>query len=209
MKKFALMIVVAIAGITQGIAQSLGAKAGYNYASLSGKTVQESDVKALSGFYGGLFLTLPLGDVLSIQPELLYSREGAKWKYTAAGVSSEKQFKFDYLNVPVMAQVNLGRLTLEAGPQFGFLVGKPEVSYVIGNQTSSTKVEKDAYASFDFAVGAGLALHLTDHLFLNARYTHSLTNAFDKNNTSLRNANISRDNDFKNSVLSFGLGVKF
>jgi hypothetical protein len=209
MKKFAMLIALAVASVASSQAQNLGVKAGYNFASLSGKTVEASNVKATSGFYAGMFLNLPIGDVLALQPELLYSRQGAKWEYSLLNKQYEQRIQMDYLNIPVMAQVNLGPLTLQAGPQFGFLVGKPQISYHSGNNTASSAVDKSAYASFDFGVGAGLAIHLTNHLFVEARYTHSLTNAFDKNNTSLRNAAISRDNDFKNSVLSLGLGVSF
>ena len=72
-----------------------------------------------------------------------------------------------------------------------------------------TYKDKDAYASFDFGVGAGLGVNLNQHFFVEARYTHSLTNALDPNNNSLKNADISDDNNFKNAVLSLGLGVKF
>ena len=51
----------------------------------------------------------------------------------------------DYLNIPVMAKVNLGPLFLQGGVQFGFLVGKPEISYTMGNLSNSQKLDKDAY----------------------------------------------------------------
>ena len=123
--------------------------------------------------------------------------------------SFKKDLRLDYLNIPVMAKVNLGPLFLQGGVQFGFLVDKPEVSYTAGNRRISQTVDKDAYASFDFGVGAGLGINFNQHFFVEARYTHSLTNALDPNNNSLKNANISDDNNFKNAVLSLGLGVKF
>lgn len=108
-----------------------------------------------------------------------------------------------------MAKVNLGPFFLQGGVQFGFLVGKPEVSYTVGNLSNSQKLDKDAYAAFDFGVGAGLGINFNSHFFVEARYTHSLTNSFDNGNTSLRNARISDTNNFKNAVLSLGVGVKF
>ena len=42
------------------------------------------------------------------------------------------------------------------GVQFGFLVGKPEVSYTVGNLSNSQKLDKDAYAAFDFGVRSGI-----------------------------------------------------
>ena len=209
MKKIALLLTFMLIGMTQAVAQNFGFKGGYNYSSLNGEVANDSSLKGRSGFYVGALLELPLGDVISLQPELVYSRQGASWEYKTLGTTTTKDLKMDYLNIPVMAKVNLGPLFLQGGVQFGFLVGKPEVSYTAGNRRISQTVDKDAYASFDFGVGAGLGVNLNQHFFVEARYTHSLTNALDPNNNSLKNAHISDDNNFKNAVLSLGLGVKF
>lgn len=209
MRKIALLIALTIFGLTQANAQNFGFKGGYNYSSFNGDVAKDNTLKGLSGFYVGALLELPLGDVISLQPEVIYSRQGAAWEQKNILDEFKKDLKLDYLNIPVMAKVNLGPLFLQGGVQFGFLVGKPEVSYTRGAQRVTEKVDKDAYAAFDFGVGAGLGVNLSQHFFVEARYTHSLTNALDPNNNSLKNAHISDDNNFKNAVLSLGLGVKF
>ena len=209
MRKIALLIALTIFGLTQANAQNFGFKGGYNYSSFNGDVAKDNTLKGLSGFYVGALLELPLGDVISLQPEVIYSRQGAAWEQKNILGEFKKDLKLDYLNIPVMAKVNLGPLFLQGGVQFGFLVGKPEVSYTRGAQRVTEKVDKDAYASFDFGVGAGLGVNLSQHFFVEARYTHSLTNALDPDNNSLKNAHISDDNNFKNAVLSLGLGVKF
>ena len=214
MRKIALLIALTIFGITQANAQNFGFKGGYNYSSFNGEVAKDNTLKGLSGFYVGALLELPLGDVLSLQPEVIYSRQGAAWEkdynIPILGKGSLKNdIKLDYLNIPVMAKVNLGPLFLQGGVQFGFLVGKPETSSTVNGRRITEEVDKDAYASFDFGVGAGLGVNLSEHFFIEARYTHSLTNALDPDNNSLKNARISDDNNFKNAVLSVGLGVKF
>ncbi|WP_297970340.1 porin family protein [uncultured Capnocytophaga sp.] len=209
MRKIALLIALTFFGLTQANAQNFGFKGGYNYSSFNGEVAKDNTLKGLSGFYVGALLELPLGDVLSLQPEVIYSRQGAAWEQKDILGEFKKDLKLDYLNIPVMAKVNLGPLFLQGGVQFGFLVGKPEVSYTRGAQRSSHELDKDAYAAFDFGVGAGLGVNLNQHFFIEARYTHSLTNALDPDNNSLKNARISDDNNFKNAVLSVGLGVKF
>ena len=209
MRKIALLIALTVFGLTQTNAQNFGFKGGYNYSSFNGEVTKDNSPKGLSGFYVGALLELPLGDVISLQPEVIYSRQGAAWEQKNNLGSFKKDLRLDYLNIPVMAKVNLGPLFLQGGVQFGFLVDKPEVSYTAGNRRISQTVDKDAYASFDFGVGAGLGVNLGQHFFVEARYTHSLTNALDPNNNSLKNAHISDDNNFKNAVLSLGLGVKF
>ena len=214
MRKIALLIALTIFGLTQANAQNFGFKGGYNYSSFNGDVAKDNTLKGLSGFYVGALLELPLGDVISLQPEVIYSRQGAAWEkdynIPILGKGSLKNdIKLDYLNIPVMAKVNLGPLFLQGGVQFGFLVGKPETSSTVNGRRVTEELDKDAYASFDFGVGAGLGVNLSQHFFIEARYTHSLTNALDPDNNSLKNARISDDNNFKNAVLSVGLGVKF
>ena len=209
MRKIALLIALTIFGLTQANAQNFGFKGGYNYSSFNGDVAKDNTLKGLSGFYVGALLELPLGDVLSLQPEVIYSRQGAAWEQKNILGEFKKDLKLDYLNIPVMAKVNLGPLFLQGGVQFGFLVGKPETSSTVNGLRVTEQVDKDAYAAFDFGVGAGLGVNLSQHFFVEARYTHSLTNALDPNNNSLKNAHISDDNNFKNAVLSLGLGVKF
>ena len=214
MRKIALLIALIIFGLTQANAQNFGFKGGYNYSSFNGEVAKDNTLKGLSGFYVGALLELPLGDVLSLQPEVIYSRQGAAWEkdynIPILGKGSLKNdLRLDYLNIPVMAKVNLGPLFLQGGVQFGFLVGKPETSSTVNGRRVTEELDKDAYASFDFGVGAGLGVNLSEHFFIEARYTHSLTNALDPDNNSLKNARISDDNNFKNAVLSVGLGVKF
>ena len=209
MRKIALLIALTIFGLTQANAQNFGFKGGYNYSSFNGEVAKDNTLKGLSGFYVGALLELPLGDVISLQPEVIYSRQGAAWEQKKILGEFKKDLKLDYLNIPVMAKVNLGPLFLQGGVQFGFLVGKPETSSTVNGLRVTEQVDKDAYASFDFGVGAGLGVNLSQHFFVEARYTHSLTNALDPNNNSLKNAHISDDNNFKNAVLSLGLGVKF
>ena len=212
MRKFVFLIALSIFGFAQAHAQKFGFKGGYNYSSLNGEVAQNSTLKGLNGFYVGALMELPIGDVLALQPEIIYSRQGAAWEYDVPLLGKgviKNDLRLDYLNIPVMAKVNLGPLFLQGGVQFGFLVGKPEVSYTVGNLSNSQKLDKDAYAAFDCGVGAGLGINFNSHFFAEARYTHSLTNSFDNSNTSLRNARISDTNNFKNAVLSLGVGVKF
>ena len=214
MRKIALLIALTIFSLTQANAQNFGFKGGYNYSSFNGDVAKDNTLKGLSGFYVGALLELPLGDVISLQPEVIYSRQGAAWEkdynVPILGKGSLKNdLRLDYLNIPVMAKVNLGPLFLQGGVQFGFLVGKPETSSTVNGLRVTEQVDKDAYATFDFGVGAGLGVNLSQHFFVEARYTHSLTNALDPNNNSLKNAHISDDNNFKNAVLCLGLGVKF
>ena len=215
MRKIALLIIMTVCGLSQVHAQDFGVKAGYNYSTFSGETSSISTIEGLSGFYIGGLVDLPISDVLSIQPELIFSRQGVALRQEIKGFGfnvsiNNADIRLDYLNIPVMAKVNLGPLFLQGGVQFGFLVGKPELGRYITNVRVGTLLDKDSYNSFDFGVGAGLGFNFNRRFFAEARYTHSLTNVFDPNDDYFKASGIgSNNNNFKNAVLSIGLGMKF
>jgi len=93
MRKIALLIALTVFGLTQTNAQNFGFKGGYNYSSFNGEVTKDNSLKGLSGFYVGALLELPLGDVLSLQPEVIYSRQGAAW---------EREY-----NVPIVGKTTL------------------------------------------------------------------------------------------------------
>ncbi|WP_297970338.1 porin family protein [uncultured Capnocytophaga sp.] len=215
MRKIALLIIMTVCGLSQVHAQDFGVKAGYNYSTFRGETSSISTIEGLSGFYIGGLVELPISDVLSIQPELIFSRQGVALRQELKGFGlnvsiNNADIRLDYLNIPVMAKVNLGPLFLQGGVQFGFLVGKPELGRYITNVRVGTLLDKDSYNSFDFGVGAGLGFNFNRRFFAEARYTHSLTNVFDPNDDYFKASGIgSNNNNFKNAVLSIGLGMKF
>ena len=212
MKKIAFLIIIAVCGFSQVRAQNFGVKAGYNYSTLSGETSSISTIEGLSGFYIGGLVELPISNVLSIQPELIFSRQGVDLRQGLKNLSirtDTSEIRLDYLNIPVMAKVNLGPIFLEGGVQFGFLVNKPKVDSYIANVYLRNLLDKDSYNSFDFGVGAGLGVKLNQHFFVETRYTYSLTNVFDPNDKHFKSSLISDGDNFKNSVFSIGLGMKF
>ena len=212
MKKIAFLIIIAVCGFSQVRAQNFGVKAGYNYSTLSGETSSISTIEGLSGFYIGGLVELPISNMLSIQPELIFSRQGVDLRQGLKNLSirtDTSEIRLDYLNIPVMAKVNLGPIFLEGGVQFGFLVNKPKVDSYIANVYLRNLLDKDSYNSFDFGVGAGLGVKLNQHFFIETRYTYSLTNVFDPNDKHFKSSLISDGDNFKNSVFSIGLGMKF
>ena len=212
MRKIALLIIIAVCGLSQVRAQNFGVKAGYNYSTFSGETSSISTIEGLSGFYIGGLVELPISNMLSIQPELIFSRQGVDLRQGLKNFSirtDTSEIRLDYLNIPVMAKVNLGPIFLEGGVQFGFLVNKPKVDSYIANVYLRNLLDKDSYNSFDFGVGAGLGVKLNQHFFVETRYTYSLTNVFDPNDKHFKSSLISDGDNFKNSVFSIGLGMKF
>ncbi|MFO7674302.1 MAG: porin family protein [Lutibacter sp.] len=184
MKKIILVAVIAISSFVGVNAQtSFGAKAGLNVANLSGDV---TDNEALIGFNLGVFAEIALADSFYLQPELLYSTQGAK--FSESGIDAD--LNLNYIIIPLMFKYDVAnRFYLEAGPQLGFLV----LAEVLDQDV------KDEFESVDFGANFGLSYGFTEKLFAQARYNIGLSNI----------AKDSGNDKISNTVLSFSLGYKF
>lgn len=168
-----------------------GAKAGVNFADITGDDVES--FKGLTSFHLGAVAEIPICNSISLQPELLYSRQGSD--YEEASFSGS--VKADYLNVPVMAKYYLGEgFSVEAGPQIGFLMSAKD-EYDGGDDDI-----KDYLKSTDFGVNFGLGYKLDNGLNFSARYNLGLSNVNDSND-------LDAGAEYKNSVIQIGIGYFF
>ncbi|PWN64149.1 porin family protein [Chryseobacterium viscerum] len=175
MKKQLLNLCIVIG--TMSFAQStdeprFGVKAGGNLSSISG-----SDSKSKIGFYAGAFVNVPISDAFSLQPEIVYSQQGAKVKgdYEMATYTIKNmQQNFGYINVPVMLQYNATpEFYLEAGPEFGLLVNAQAKGNINGQTYKANN--KDSFRTFNFGAGIGLGYRFTPNIGVNVRYIAGLT----------------------------------
>lgn len=93
-----------------------------------------------------------------------------------------EKLKTNYLYVPIMAKYQVfDGLTLEAGPQFGFLLSaKAEVEATFGGETESDSEDvKEFMSTMDLGLGLGLGYRMTNGLFFQARYNIGLSNIND------------------------------
>src|SRR5690606_14589683 len=148
------------------------------------------------GFHVGAVAEIKFNDKFSLQPEVLYSAQGAKEKGEGDGKMNN-----DYINIPIMAKYYFVEgFSIEAGPQVGFLM-KSEAK----GENASVDT-KDFYKSVDFGLGIGLAYDLPMGLFVNARYNIGLS----KINEDFDFGGITVETeDLKNNVIQIGVGFKF
>lgn len=201
MKKITLTLLGLVAFSTSALAQQevkFGPKAGVNFANLSG--ADDSEMKI--GFHVGAVAEIKFNDKFSIQPEVVYSTQGAKFSQTLPIIGEvESTIKNDYINVPIMAKYYfIEGFSVELGPQIGFLMKSEAES---GDNTIDTK---DAYKSIDFGLGVGLAYDLPMGLFVGARYNLGLSKV--NEDVSVGDISVETD-DIKNGVIQVGVGYKF
>jgi len=196
MKKITLSIIAVLAfGFTNAQETKFGVKAGLNIANLGGDM---EDAKSLVGFHVGGFAEFKLSEKFAIQPELLYSAQGAKGEYSEEGESIELTQNLGYLNIPVMAKFYVAEgFSLEAGPQIGFLLNAKEKGEYEG--VSLEVDNKDEFKSIDFGVNFGAGYDFTENLSAGLRYNLGLSNVYED----------SDDYKVNNSVFSISVGYKF
>ena len=156
-----------------------GVKGGLNMSSNSG-----DGLKSITSFHLGGFAQFKMNDKFAIQPELLYSAQGAK--------SDFGTLNLNYINIPVMAKYNVAdAFSIEAGPQIGFLMSATFASVDYKDQCNST--------DFGFNLGAGYDLNET--MSLGLRYTMGLTN--------VEKDVAGQASNSKNSNIQLSFGYKF
>ena len=179
----ALALVASTALFAQG--PKFGAKAGLNVSKLTNSAY---DWRA--GFHGGLLSHIHLTPAFSLQPEIMYSGQGAKYD-DASG--TEHTLSMNYLNVPVLLQYNFNNgFRLQGGPQVGFLLNAKDK---VGD--ASTTLDTDNFNTVDFSVPVGLSYLSYAGFGVDARYNIGVTKVADGNN------------NLRNSVFQFGVFYLF
>lgn len=179
MKKVILIVMFLLSTQIEVKAQIMkfGLKAGVNYANFESSDLQTD---ALTSYHAGLVFNFKVVEQFSIQPEIMYSTQGASYKNVVEEVKAE----LGYISVPVLARIGLGKsVTLDLGPQFSWLASK--------NVDTTTDVKE-----LDFGAAGGLSLKLTNSIFLQGRYVLGLSE-------------IGKNADIKNSVGQLSLGFMF
>jgi len=176
MKKLSIIILLLICSLSSN-AQLLrfGIKGGVNFADLEGA----EGTKMKTGYHFGGLVEIKLLENLSVQPELLYSLQGAD-----SDLDDFDDVDYNYITVPVMAKfyVITDRLSLEAGPQFAFLV--------------NDNVDFEDPSTFDFAIDGGASAYITKNFFVQARYVLGLTDT-------------TKEAEVTNRVVQLSVGYRF
>jgi hypothetical protein len=83
-----------------------------------------------TGFFGGAYVNLPLSEKFSIEPAVYYSQKGYALRGDLnikgadfLGINAKSQLNASYIDLPVLAKVNLNGFQVFAGPQVSYLTG--------------------------------------------------------------------------------------
>jgi hypothetical protein len=193
---------------------SAGVRVGANMATLSFDQSDfppelQFDLENMAGLTAGAFVTMPINALLGFQPEVLYSRQGAKMRQS--GVTTE--MTLDYIRVPLLARVRTGSRSPVAilfGPSMGF---KTRASLIEkGTTFDGSDIFDERTETFELGLTAGAAMD-AGRLVLDARYTWGLTDIFkpvpDIIPIDLASSDSGNSNRWLNRALSFSAGLRF
>lgn len=199
MKNVGLFAILAFFTVISAQAQNstdliqFGAKAGVNFASITGDDFESPDSR--TAFHVGVLAELPINERFSVQPEILYSAQGFSSEGTVAGVNYEAEYKMDYIQVPILAKVYLvNGLNAQVGPQIGFRINE-SVEYnsdIIDGSEDFNSEDND----INLGVAAGLEYKFPNGFFIQGRYNYGFTEIY-------------KDSDAHNSVIQAGVGFMF
>lgn len=185
-----------------------GIKAGVNLAKLNidddvASTTFNTTTK--TSFHGGFFANIPLGGILRLQPEVVYSGQGSKLNgplISNTGTSENYEVDMHYVNIPVMFQLQtMSGFYAELGPQVGFLVNSEE-----DRNSGANAPIKDWVKKTDFGVAGGIGYTTRVGLGVGARYVYGISNVWnsdDAPNNSLSNG------EMNHRVFQIGLSYQF
>ena len=208
MKK--VFIVLAVAILAMGYAQAqitFGARAGLNLSNFA----QKNDGKKPSGDFKGKYKPgfqigvvgeYSITEAFAIQPGILFTTLGTRYKYSGGGYEGKETINLNYIQIPINAQYKLDlsgmTLLLQAGPYFGFGIGG---KYKWDDIDDGEKDKGDAKIKFgdgddydvyyvdnalDFGLGLGAGLQF-DNIQVGVGYNIGLANMSDANKTSMKN----------------------
>lgn len=187
----AALLVAAAAPAAHAQGVRFGVKAGANLSNLSGDLVNQDQYKNRFGFQGGIMVNFGLGDIISIQPEVLYSQKGFKYADEQITVLNNTfrntgNVRYDYIDVPVLVRVRAAGIFFEVGPQYSYLMNvstnreQTLNGNNVGNAGTGTS-NLDNVRRNELGYVGGLGYQASNGVMLGVRYTGAFSD-FAKNN---------------------------
>jgi hypothetical protein len=211
MKKTLIIVFFILIGIAESEAQVTlkpGIRAGVNFSKL---TNYNADFK--TGFYVGGELAIKFNTLYTLQPELIYSRQGGNGTGNIDNIyvsnsydpiiygESKVSYTIDYLSLSAISKFNFGT-------GFHLLVG-PSLDFKVNDNFENNSFSYGEQIGFDLALVGGFGYSLPNGLSFEARFKQGLVDIYGNN----YNMNVDQNNNgnFDEVILnqSFQLGVSY
>jgi hypothetical protein len=178
-----------------------GAKAGVNISNVWDDRDEQFQADPKLGFAGGVFVGIPIGKFIGIQPEILISQKGFKGSGQLLGTPYSFTRTTLFLDVPLQLQLKPAKfLTFLVGPQFSYLINKKD-KYSFGSNSTAQQEDFDNEDIRKNILGllAGFDVMYENFVFSGRAALDLQTNRGDGTSTTPR---------YKNQWLQFTVGFK-
>jgi hypothetical protein len=174
--KFAVAICLMFTVVNMEAQVKFGPKVGLNLSTMTLKALGISvDPKTLAGFHLGVISEITLTNSLTLQPGILYSTKGSKYKIDTEEFSMAPSFLEIPVNVLYGFDLGGAKLDLFAGPYFAYGIGGKSKS---GGESADIKFgsgQENDMKPFDLGINIGAGINLSN-IIISAQYGLGLTN---------------------------------
>ncbi len=143
---------------------SIGIKSGGNYSNVYDTQGEQFNADGKFGLVAGGFISIPLGPLLGVQPEVLFSQKGFSATGSILGGNYELTRTLNYIDVPLFLVIKPAEMiSFLIGPQYSYLLKQKDV-FKNGTLTVEQQKEFDnenirkntfsVIAGFDFNLGS-------------------------------------------------------
>jgi hypothetical protein len=118
-----------------------GFKAGANYANIYNVKGASFNADARWGFATGAFIAIPIGKLMGVQPEILFSQKGFQGNSSTLIGDYKFSRTTSCIDVPLLFALKPSEfVSIVAGPQYSYLLSQKDV-YTYGNTSIANETE--------------------------------------------------------------------
>lgn len=207
------------AGSFAQLTPSFGVRAGLSSAGMRGESVD--NLKSLldfadnkittanrTGFFAGVFTSIPLDKMISIEPGLYFSQKGYELKGSISvkgaeflNANAKAQLQSNYIDMPLLLKADINGFQIFAGPQFSYLVNadlKTSAGVLGVNLLNNMMDATNQFNRWDMGVTGGIGYKFSKGISITAAYDYGLSKVD-------ANKNISS----YNHAIKIGVGISF
>ena len=138
-----------------------------------------------TGFFAGANASIPVSDLVSIEPGLYYSQKGYDMKgelnikgIEFLGINGKAKLTSQYVDLPLLLKLNFNGLQLFAGPQISYLT-KADLRTTAGalgfNVFDKTTEATGQFNRWDASVAGGIGYQFANGFNISAAYDYGLS----------------------------------
>ncbi|MEZ5174344.1 MAG: porin family protein [Bacteroidia bacterium] len=177
-----------------------GIKGGLNVSNLYVHNIH--DTRFRPGFNFGLFLNAPVSEIVSLQPEFIFTTAGNRTYYHNNPYDGAVDFNLNYFQIPILLDIRpVSFLDIYMGPYASYLLNANTITR--GEFGAAyEELNRGNFQFWDLGLSGGLGLNISS-LQLGVRYNLGAK--------QIANSNSARDliGASKNSVAQMYLAIKF